>query len=240
MRSHKKFPTAAALGLTLALGACAGDPDRAPEAQAVADTINVVFYHAKWQQIPATPENQVETIIFEHRVGFGPNAAVLDREGMEAVRYFLAEAKPESHQLINLSIAGGERGTARLDRLALLRLEAVRVALADLGYLSALATSEAGRVAPLSEGEVGLTVARSMAILPDCDQPQPLEPDPPEFNRGFGCSTTNNLGVMVANPSDLERGGPLGSADPEAAVLGIQRYRLGEITPLVEEDTKSQ
>jgi pilus assembly protein CpaD len=79
-----------------------------------------------------------------------------------------------------------------------------------------------------------------MAVLPDCDQPQPLEPDPPHFESGFGCATTNNLGVMVANPADLERGRPLDPADAEAASLSIQRYRVGEIIPLITEDTQAQ
>ncbi|MEQ8357711.1 MAG: CpaD family pilus assembly lipoprotein [Kiloniellaceae bacterium] len=240
MRSHTKSTAAALFTLSLALAGCAGDPERSADAQAVADTINVVFHHGKWRQIPATPENHVETIIFEQRVPFTEAAPSLDRGGWAAIERFLQEAAPASGSLISLSAAGDLGGPASLDRLALQRLEAVRVALADRGYTSALANSESGRVPALDSGEIGLTLAKAMAVLPDCDQPQPLEPSTPDFVGGFGCSTTNNLGVMVANPADLERGRPTEPADGEAASLSVQRYRVGEPKPLLEEETKSQ
>ncbi len=240
MRSHTRKTATALLCLGFVLSGCAGDPDRAPEAQAVADAINVVFHHGKWRQIPATPENQVETIIFEQRVAFAEGTPLLDRAAREAIDRLLEEARPESGSLINLSIPATGGSTTTLDRLSLQRLEAVRVVLADRGYPSALASDALGRVAVLSENEVGLTVAKAMAVLPDCSQPQPLEPDRPNFNAGFGCSNANNLGVMVANPADLERGRPLEPADAEAHSLSILRYRIGEPKPLEEEDTKSQ
>jgi pilus biogenesis lipoprotein CpaD len=98
------------------------------------------------------------------------------------------------------------------------------------------------RVAALAEHEVGLTVSRMMAVLPDCNQPQPLEPDPPLFERGFGCSNAYNLGVMVADPADLERGRTLDPADAERASLTVTRYRLDDpLLDIIEgEDTKSE
>jgi pilus biogenesis lipoprotein CpaD len=116
----------------------------------------------------------------------------------------------------------------------------VRAVLASRGYEGALADSAVARVAALDEHEVGLTIVKVMAVLPDCSQPQPLEPDPPQFERGFGCSNAYNLGVMVADPADLERGRQLDPADAERASLSILRYRVGEDEPLVEEDTQAQ
>ena len=226
--------------LILATAACAADPERSPGAQSVADAINDVFYTGKWQQVPATPENQVETIIFEQRVAFDGATPLLDRGGHKAIDRLLKEAAPRPGSLIALSIGGNGQGAAAIDRLTLQRLEAVRIALADRGYASELATSEVARVAALSDGEIGLTVTKVMAILPDCDQPQPVEPNPPGFEAGFGCATTNNLSVMVANPSDLVTGSELEPADGEAASLSVLRYRVHETEPLVEEDTKSK
>jgi len=240
MLRNKKTKLTACFCLVLASAACAGDPERSPEAQAVADAINVVFYNGKWQQVPATPANQVETIIFEQRVAFGDTTPLLDRSGHIAIDRLLKEAGPQPGSMIALSIGGNGRGTTAIDRLTLQRLEAVRIALADRGFASELATSEVARVAALDEGEIGLTVTKVMAILPDCDQPQPLEPDPPSFDAGFGCANANNLSVMVANPSDLVTGRELEPADGEAASLSIKRYRVHEIEPLAEEDTKSK
>ena len=239
MPSHHRPTLTALLCLALAATGCAGDPERSEDAQAIADTINVVFHHAKWRQIPATPDNQAETVVFEQRVGFLPQTALLDSAGTAAIDRLIAEAAPEPGNLVRLSVPGSG-GTDTYDRMTLQRLESVRTALANRGYESALADTAVARVAALGEHEIGLTVTRIMAILPDCSQPQPLEPDPPTFESGYGCSNAYNLGVMVADPADLERGRPLDPADAERAGLSVQRYRIGEEEPLVEEATDSQ
>ena len=240
MLSHKKHGFTALFCLTLALAGCAGDPDRAPENQAIADAVNTVFHRGKWQQIPAAPENQVETIIFEQRVSFAGGSVALDRTARRAIDRLLDEADPTPGSQVRLSVANSQGAPATFDRTTLQRLEAIRLLLADRGVDSGLATTPAARVTSLDEGEIGLTVTKVMAVLPDCDQPQPLEPDTPDFNRAFGCSNTNNLSVMVANPADLERGRVLEPADAERAAMSILRYRVGEEEPLAEEDTKSQ
>lgn len=239
MQRHFRFKLTAVFCLALAGAGCAGDPDRSEDAQAVADVVNVVFHRGKWQQIPATPENQAETIVFEQRVAFDPGSALLDRGATADIDRLLREAAPTPGSVIRLSAAAPD-GTATFDRLTLQRLESLRAALAVRGYETALADSDLARVAALDADEIGLTVTRVMAVLPDCSQPQPLEPDPPVFERGFGCSNAYNFGLMVADPADLERGRPLDPADAERAALGIQRYRIGEEEPLVQEDTKSQ
>jgi type IV pilus biogenesis protein CpaD/CtpE len=228
--------------LTLATAGCAGDPDRAPGAQAVADTINVVFHHGKWRQVPATPENQAEVIVFEQRVNFAPETALLDRSARQAIDRLLAEADPQPGALIRLSVPGSREGTATFDRLTLQRLESVRGDLTSRGYESALADNAVARVGSLAEHEIGLTVSRMMAVLPDCDAPQPLEPDPPVFERGFGCANAYNLGAMIDDPADLERGRTLDPADAEKSSLSVLRYRLDddESESLEEESTKSQ
>jgi type IV pilus biogenesis protein CpaD/CtpE len=50
----------------------------------------------------------------------------------------------------------------------------------------------------------------------------------PEYN--YGCSTTAALGMMVANPLDLERGRNEGAADGERAAKVIELYRLRQPT----------
>src|SRR3546814_3794633 len=47
MQRNLRFKLTAALSLALATAACAADPERSKEAQAIADTINVAFHHAK-------------------------------------------------------------------------------------------------------------------------------------------------------------------------------------------------
>lgn len=226
--------------LALAATGCGSDPNRSPETKAVADAINSVFYHAKWRQVPAEPENQAETLVFEQRIPFADDATTLDQAGLAAIDHLLAEAKPGRDKVISLSVPAQTQGATQFDQLTTQRLEAVRQALADRGYDSSLASSESGQVATLSAGEIGLKVAKVMAILPDCDQPQPLEPNKPDFVSAYGCSNANNLGVMVANPADLEQGRTLEPADGETAATSILRYRTRKTEPLEKQDTKSQ
>src|SRR3546814_7116215 len=59
-------------------------------------------------------------------VAFGPDTALLDRAGQAAIDRLLSEAAPAPGSVLRLSVAGGQGGTAGLDRMALQRLESVR------------------------------------------------------------------------------------------------------------------
>lgn len=228
----------AALSLSLLTAACGTDPDRTPATQGVADVINHVFYHAKWQQIPASPENHADAIVFQQSLFFADNASVVDRDGRRAIDQLLSEAEPDPNTVVNLTAGTGNNAT--YDRITLQRLEAVRLALADLGYEAVLGNAPRVPAPGAAANEVRLSVTKFMPILPNCEQPQPEQPDVPDFNGAFGCANANNLGVMVANPQDLVRGETLEPADGEALARSVQRYRVGEITPLVEEETASE
>src|SRR3546814_1201737 len=81
MQRNLRFKLTAALSLALATASCAADPERSKEAQAIADTINVAFQHAKWRQVQATPENQPETVEFEQRAALRPDPDLLAPAG---------------------------------------------------------------------------------------------------------------------------------------------------------------
>ncbi|WP_421935149.1 CpaD family pilus assembly lipoprotein [Pelagibius sp.] len=237
MTGRKQIRLTTALTLSLLAAGCAADPERSPDAQAVADVVNVVFHHGKWQQIPA-PENQADAILFQQSVFFSGTSAVLGEDGQQAVDALLLEAEPDPGTVVSLSAGDGD--TPRYDRLTLQRLEAVRVALADRGYEAVLGDAPAVPAPGSQSNEVRMSLTKFMPILPDCDQAQPLEPARPAFDSAFGCSNAHNLGVMIANPADLERGRLLEPADGELAAGSVRRYRLREIEPLEEEETKSQ
>ena len=227
----------AALSLVLLTAACGTDPDRTPATKAVADVLNHVFYHAKWRQIPASPENHAEAIVFQQSLFFADNSSVLSLDGRRAIDELLIEAEPEPGTVVNLTAGAGSN--AAYDRVTLQRLEAVRLALADYGYEAILGDAPRVPSPGASANEVRLSITKYMPILPNCDQTEPELAATPDFEGAFGCSNANNLGVMVANPRDLTQGETLDPADGEAAASSIRRYRLGEITPLKEEDTQS-
>ena len=155
-----------------------------------------------------------------------------------AIDRLIMEAAPDPGTTVVLTVGDGT--ATRYDRLSLQRLEGVRLALADRGYEAVLGQAPEVPAPPPGANEVRMSLTKFMPILPDCTQPQPVEPHPPAFDSAFGCSNAHNLGVMVANPADLERGRTLEPGDGEALSRSVQRYRVGEIEPLENEDTKSQ
>jgi len=238
MTARKLNRLTTALSLALVTAACGTDPERTPETQAVADVINHVFYHAKWQQLPPTVENHAEAIVFQQGVFFNDRSGVLDREGRKAIDQLLNEADPDPGTVVSLTTGTGS--SAGYDRVALQRLEAVRLALADRGYEAILGSAPSVPAPGIAGNEVRLSLTKFMPILPDCEQPQPMQPHRPDYAGAFGCTSAHNLGIMVANPEDLVRGQTLQPADGEATARSVERYRLGEITPLIVEETSTQ
>src|SRR3546814_14622935 len=126
MLRQPRFTLTARACLALAAAGCAADPERSEEAQAVADAVNVVFHHGKWHQIPATPENQAEAIVFEQRVAFGAGTALLNRAGAAAIDRLPKEADPAPGSLIRLTVPGSDDGSAAFDPMTLQPPQSVR------------------------------------------------------------------------------------------------------------------
>ena len=82
------------------------------------------------------------------------------------------------------------------------------------------------------DNSVRVTVGRHLVKTPTCpDWSKPATGD--SSNRvtsNFGCATSTNLGLMIANPGVLVQGtDELGPADGEATALGIKQYRDGKV-----------
>ena len=88
-----------------------------------------------------------------------------------------------------------------------------------------------------ADNAVTVAVTQVVVIVPDCTPPTPARGERP--NIIMGCTNESNLAHMIANPRDLSIGRDIGPADGEALALGNERYRKGEITPLVEEQTRN-
>ncbi len=85
---------------------------------------------------------------------------------------------------------------------------------------------------------VRVIVRRYVVTLPGCPDwsGRPGRSYNNQVSSNFGCASAVNLGVMVANPGDLEAGRRLEAADGEFMARSIERYRKGETTPLSPED----
>jgi pilus assembly protein CpaD len=197
--------------LGVALAAC----DQAPE-YAVADS---------------PKENRIRLVRHEHVVRFPGNAAALDAHEAARLSQFLGSRASDS----GATIAVGPGTSAAL---ASSRERVVREALAARGYRSVdvFHVSAADAL-----NQVIVSVASAVVVTPRCpDYSKPTEynyTNTPHSN--YGCATAHNLGVMVADPADLARGRDEGTLDGTQSVLGIQRYRIGKVTPLKSNENNS-
>jgi pilus assembly protein CpaD len=71
-----------------------------------------------------------------------------------------------------------------------------------------------------------VAVARTLVTLPPCPNwsKRPYSDFDNQPSSNFGCATETNLGLMVANPTDLAGGPPLGPTAGEPAAAAVNRY----------------
>ena len=190
------------------------------------------FPHAKWEQIPPSPDNMVEVITLGHLVSFSEGQAGLDPEARSELAGFVRMNRIGRDDRIFVQ---PPEGTAR--PLTTARVTAVTAEFARLGLvtLESAGLGASAMDADLGAGEIGVLVTRAVVIPPDCTQPQPaptLRPAQP-----WGCFVNTSLGMMVADPMDLVEGRDLGPADGEHASAALRRYRQDKIKLLNVEET---
>jgi pilus assembly protein CpaD len=76
-----------------------------------------------------------------------------------------------------------------------------------------------------------IEVGRTLVTLPPC--PNWSKPTGTDFGNqpssNFGCATETDLGMMVANPSDLASGLPVGPAVGQPSVSAVTRYLTDKV-----------
>lgn len=79
-----------------------------------------------------------------------------------------------------------------------------------------------------------------VAVVPDCGNwPEAISPDFRNQNTAnFGCAVTRNIGLMVANPADLERARDATGRSGARALEVLSKYGKGEPTSAKPEDYK--
>lgn len=93
----------------------------------------------------------------------------------------------------------------------------------------------------VAENEINLTVRTYLVTLPSCpdytSRAGRTFDNRPHSN--WGCANAANLGLMVAEPSDLLHGRGGTHGDGEALTLSTQRLRAGETRALVIDETNT-
>lgn len=95
-----------------------------------------------------------------------------------------------------------------------------------------IVTVDGAQVAPPNRAIVA--VKRTLVTLPPCPNwsKRPYSDFDNQPSSNFGCATETNLGMMVANPSDLASGLPLGPTAGQPAAASVNRYLNDKVEPL--------
>lgn len=184
---------------------------------------------ATWKQADPIPQPEAGQAPVHHTVAFGAGGQLSDTE-REALAIFLRRNDLVAGGRVTLSAAVPVDGNAELLGQ---RLSAVRAALAGFGLSAATLPPGTGVGLELSPDAVMVTGYVMAVVQPTC----------PGYNTPIrldlehrpvitpGCSNAVNLGLMIANPADLQGGQALAPADGMAMAPAIQRYRAGETWP---------
>ncbi len=174
-----------------------------------------------WSNAETTQRLRVDRAQFHHTIRFQGNRADLTASESKNLDRFLA--RQANGQGIRIWVAGG-------DTLIDVRRQAtVLTHLRKRGLIGKLDTDATG--AALASGSVRLTLVRHVVTLPNCGDwsknPATDRSNLPSSN--FGCATSTNLGLMVADPSVLVRGTDLGPGDGDTLGRGVRQYREGKV-----------
>lgn len=174
-------------------------------------------------QLPSVHQPQAQVVQFRHTVRFPDGNGRLDQVERERLDEFLSKTDPGDADTVFVAAGYGDPKVVERRRQTV-------AAYLDMRKVEArLVSPEAVAQPPVGEN-VDVVVNRYLVTLPGC--PDWTAPSGINWTNtsasNWGCATAVNLGMMLANPGDLEVGRDAGPMDGEAAVLGIQRYRAGE------------
>lgn len=223
--------------LGIALTACAAPP-------------SATNPYLGWLEASSPKNLEVERAQYRHTVHFATDSADLTAMEQERLLTFLRTVAPTKQDTLMVEGHADERATDLYNlELASRRITSVGDFLEanGLGGMPLRASAFGERV-PAAEGSdpsawqrnrrVEIVLERHLVQLPPC----------PDWSResgldysnlpgsNFGCATQTNLGLMIANPSDLVRGRKLAPASGIHAAESIVRYRSGEVIELQEEE----
>lgn len=219
----------------LFLSACAGSQQHEVSEEEASNfvydnTVGLVentFLTGSWRQIDSMAELNTKTVMQAYATNFSPGSTAVSEPERTRLLAFLRSKGIQRGDRIELD--GLRADDNELLPESIERIEAMRLELANYG-LQAHAASRPITIQLAPDDRIALIVTRTLVQLPDCSSVQPGRGHRPEKLRN--CANQSNLGLMVANPADLQQGSPGGYRDGAAAALSITRYRAGEITPL--------
>ena len=178
----------------------------------------------EWSASEAPRQMRVDFRRMTHTAAYAPDATQLAPREQESLASFLQVAQVTTDDHIYLEPTNNDQRNVS-------RISALARDLTRHGYV--VATLPPGRDA-VPPNALLVTVERYVVTPPDCPNwtKSPSGDGENATSSNFGCATTTNLGLMVADPRDLLIGRDMGPASADQAGLAIQRYREGKTSPL--------
>jgi pilus assembly protein CpaD len=173
------------------------------------------------------------TVGFEtmtHQVNFAPGSAALSTDEINSLSDFLTRIAFDYGDKVTISI-GPTNSDPSLNALAAQRAGSITFELQRMHLVEIQIRPENANIEPL-QNAAEVSIGRYVVTGPKCadwSEPEAAN-DTDMLPSNFGCATAINLGAMVANPADLLRGTPSGSADADFVARGIEQYRNGEVS----------
>src|SRR5881397_3195959 len=179
--------------------------------------------YAEWKQNDPPPRLEVHDAPVVHAINFAPGETQLSETESGAITSFLASENVGPGK--NVTLEAPSAGTADTDRVTH-RLANVRTVLEQQGVSVTMAPPAAPGT--LGSDQIRLIASHATVSNPDCPGYNEPVSSFDRFGRpnlNMGCSNEINLGLMIADPSDIARGRTLAPADADRSALAIQRYR---------------
>lgn len=185
--------------------------------------------------VPNKREPQVHLTQHRHIVNFDKFSPRLTSSEQEKIDGFLSKVKLAPGDIVHV-VNGIPKPNANGKVAHDIRDRRIKIVEAYLDYKRVPVTKlQSGfGLTPVTSKQVQVVVRRYVVSLPGC--PNWSKPPGHDYynhvSSNFGCATATNLGLMVANPSDLITGQELEPADPYYTTVLMKRYRDGEKVPL--------
>jgi pilus assembly protein CpaD len=183
---------------------------------------------SQWSTVEAPKENKISLVRFSHRVQFRTNEDRMSPPEASRLAAFMRDYDVGYGDQILLLPGDGP--------LAQRRQEAVASAFARAG----LRVVRDVRIEQVSvpANELRVVVGRHVVTPPTCPNwsKRPDEDFGNTPSSHIGCATATNLGLMVANPSDLVTGQPTSPADGQLNAFRVESYRNGVYPNLLRGD----
>jgi type IV pilus biogenesis protein CpaD/CtpE len=175
---------------------------------------------AQYSESEALNKLSIDRTASSFDVRFAPGSDRLLPADAARLRRLAAAGAIAPEDRINIATSGeASLGDARS---AAVSSELLRYGIVVTGRLAAAAPPDRAVVA----------VSRTLVRLPDCpnwSKPSGTTDFTNSVASNFGCATVTNLGRMVAHPTDLARGEPLGLAQGGPAIAAVGRYQADKV-----------